>query len=168
MQETLVAQTKPHWTMILSHSPILATAAPSDPILSQYLQTDPSFFASKVKPQRLFNLFRQAGPVVSVRMNVHVGNKGQTAVVQYWYGEHADAARTTFNTLPGNLKKQKLPPFSLRTFDPCSICCSGLGSSVVPQDLVDVFSGFGTITSTSLESRGGNQRAWNCDILSTD
>lgn len=124
MQETLIIKPMPQWTMILSHSPTLASTAPSDSMLSQYLRTDPSFFTSNMTPQLLFKCFRPAGPLVSVRMNVDVGNKERTAVVQYWNERHANSARMRKNGLHKKIQRGTRPPFSLRTFDPCILHCS--------------------------------------------
>lgn len=122
MHETVVVNSVPRWTMILSHSPILASPRPPDPILSQYLQTDPSFFTPTMTPQVLFRYFRNGGPLVSVRMNVDIGNKKRVAVVEYWDEGHANTARIKKNTLHKKLRSR--PAFSLRTFDPCSLRCS--------------------------------------------
>lgn len=116
MHETVITNTVPQWTMILSHSPTLATPRPSDSILSQYLQTNSDFFTSKTTPQVLFKYFRKAGPLVSVRMNVDIGNKKRAAVVKYWNEKDANAARIKKNTLHSMLRSR--PAFSLRTFDP--------------------------------------------------
>ncbi|KAI0793062.1 hypothetical protein BC629DRAFT_343333 [Irpex lacteus] len=160
MHETMTVKSKPVWRMILSHSATLATPAPLDPILSQYLHTDPTFF-TKVKAQEIFQLFRQAGPLVSVRLNVDIGNNVKTAIVQYWYEDHANTARIKYTTM--HKKKKQRPPFSLRTFDPCglhcSVSCIHVSHRAFPDKYLSFFQG--------VQSFGHSQSSGGCLFPST-
>ncbi len=107
--------------MTLSHSPTLTSDTTSIPILPQYLQAEPGFFKD-VTAQLLFRCFRNVGPLVSVRMNVDIGDQRRTAVVEYWKEEHANSARLLKNAMHKSLKTR--PAFSLRTYDPYRLRCS--------------------------------------------
>ena len=75
--------------------------------------------------QKVFQWFRHAGPLVSVRVNVDIGFPERTCILEYWEEEDAQYARTHCHTLHSSLKGMQ--PFTLRTFNPatllCSVCC---------------------------------------------
>lgn len=111
------------WTIRLSHSPTLEKATPSRRLLPQYTQCDSDIFFKDGLPMEIvFKWFRTAGPIVSIRKEVNLGQSPHTLVVEYWHEDHANFARMMSNALHKNLKKR--PAFTLRTYDPWSIRCT--------------------------------------------
>lgn len=91
-------------------------------LFPQYVKADPGFFTKAVAAQTAFAWFRNAGPLAYVRTDVDIGDEQRTIVVEYFEEEHARFARNKTNALCKALKKR--PKFTLRTYDPCTLCCS--------------------------------------------
>ncbi|KAI0811186.1 hypothetical protein BC629DRAFT_1037396 [Irpex lacteus] len=150
----LVKTAYPIWILMLSHSP--TAEEDSDMVFDrpfpQYMKMEPdSCLGDAFDMRSAFRCLRTAGPLVSVRVDVDVGEQQRTIVVQYFKEEHANFARQMGNALHKRLRQCK---FTLQSFDPCSLHCSGFGPDFVLKDLVDTFSQFSDISSATLKQAG--------------
>ncbi|KAI0698131.1 hypothetical protein BC835DRAFT_691327 [Cytidiella melzeri] len=142
LQGAVVANSGPPWTMVISHSPTLEPALPTHRIFPQFVKTyGTAGHIGDESPQTVFRWFRRAGPLVSVRTNVNVGYPERVIVVEYWNEDDANWARMEKNALHEGM--QHRPAFILRTYDPCSLYCAGMGAGCTDDDLVDAFIEFG-------------------------
>ncbi len=114
----------PSWTLVLSHSPTAEEDLDVvfDRPFPQYMKMEPdSCLGDAFDMRSAFRCFRTAGPLVSVRVDVDVGEPQRTIVVQYFKEEHANFARERGNALHRSLRQCK---FTLQSFDPCNLHCS--------------------------------------------
>lgn len=120
------------WTLKLSHTSTLDSAIPDEPLCRQYIKGDTSLIQIEdITSQDIFTWFRAAGPLVYAKDNVHVGQRYQTWVVQYWYEKDADFARQNYKRFHYKFKVHD--SLSLRTFSPYSIVCR-VSQSVASAD----------------------------------
>lgn len=114
----------PPFILNLSHSPLLQSATPTHRLLPQFVHTDMGNHpVLDFTAQQAFQYFRQAGPLVSVHVDVDVGRGRRTCVVEYWHEEHANHARLNARMLQADTEEppKVLPFFCLRTYDPCNL-----------------------------------------------
>ncbi|KAI0094094.1 hypothetical protein BDY19DRAFT_920801 [Irpex rosettiformis] len=143
------AYLNPPVTMVLSHSPTLEEAMPSNRLFPQYVKADPDFFLGEpVTAQLAFRYFRNAGPIASLRVDVDIGDQQRTVTIEYFKEEHAKKARQRKNNLHSKLRSR--PKFTLTTYDPCSLHCSGFGPTFLHKNFVDTFVEFGDICGYSV------------------
>lgn len=110
------------WTLKLSHTSTLDSAIPDEPLCRQYVKGDTSLIQIEdITSQDIFTWFREAGPLVYAKENVHVAQRYPTWVVQYWYEEDADFARQNYKRF--HYKFRVHDSLSLCTFSPYSIVC---------------------------------------------
>lgn len=113
----------PPWVLVFSHTESLDSVLPKNPLCAQFVKGPTGIHALQVSSaQRIFQLFRSVGPLVSVRTSVDTGYPQRTCVVQYWNVQDADYARTTSLAFPEIV--YTMGPFTLRTFTQYSILCS--------------------------------------------
>lgn len=125
LQDTCVPGVNPPLKISLSHSPTLASSLPQDRLLCQFVQmpTNPGHpVLHGASPQNLFEIFRNAGPLVAVRVGVDVGYPQPVCTVEYWKEEHANHARQAMRTIHESTRQS--PQFMLRTFNPCKLYCT--------------------------------------------
>ena len=127
------------WTLILSHSPLLEPPLPKVPILP--LCVRPALGGGgigraweDVDAQMVFTWFRNAGPLLSVRMNVDLGYEAPSCVLEYWKEEHAQMARQFGRDI--HTGAQSMTDFILRVFDPWNLYCAvSSGRLVLPLNI---------------------------------
>lgn len=113
------------WTLVLSHNSNFDPPCPpheTQPLFVWSFRKLPHPLMGKTTEQQLFNLFRNAGPLVSVNVGVELGMSHPTAVLQFWHPEHAAFAKDIGSQLHQSLLK--LDSFILRNFDPCTLHCT--------------------------------------------
>ncbi|KAI0088645.1 hypothetical protein BDY19DRAFT_178260 [Irpex rosettiformis] len=138
----------------LSHSPTMENPVPPRCPFPQYVlcESEEIFLNKNIDLEVIFRWFRTAGPLISVRIISDIGPYGRAVQLLYWTEEHANLARLKANSL--HKKLQSRPTFSLRTYDPFSIRCTGFGPEFTHKDLVEGFSEYGKIRSSTLENTG--------------
>ncbi|EKM49851.1 uncharacterized protein PHACADRAFT_214367 [Phanerochaete carnosa HHB-10118-sp] len=92
----------------------------------------------------LFSIFRRAGPLVSLRLDVDIGRDAPVCVVRYWSLDHADAAAPGV-TAALRERFQLSGIVSLKSYDPCTILITNLDSGLEANDIHGLFNKFGTI-----------------------
>lgn len=124
LQDALVPGVSPPWRLSLTYSSELKSSLPQERLFPQFIKSavTPHPALDDANPQTLFRIFRNAGPLVSVRVGVNVGYPQPSAVVEYWNEEHANYARKQKQSLHETTRDS--PPFLLRTFDPCNLYCA--------------------------------------------
>lgn len=126
LQGAVMPGVNPPWTVSLSHSPNLESPEPRPyaRLFPQFIKsaTTPHPLLHGANPQTIFRWFRNAGPLVSVSMDVDVGHPERTTVIEYWDPEHANFARREKQAVHEDLSGS--PAFTLRTFDPCNLYCA--------------------------------------------
>ena len=128
LQDTIVPDISPPARLRLSHSPNHDPPYPTVRILRQFARSaatpHPLLYSSSI--QTLFRWFRSAGPLVSIAKDVDIGYPETVISLEYWYGEHANAARIRENQVHSELSSS--PEFTLRTYDPCNLYCAVSGT----------------------------------------
>lgn len=123
LQDTEIHEVQPAYKLKLSHSPSLLSSAPPHPLFPQYVKSKTSNHPILAcTPQKLFEWFRYAGPLVYLRVNVNVGFPEPTVMLEYWDEVHAAYSHKNCRLLHPMLKNMK--PFALRTIVPTNILCS--------------------------------------------
>lgn len=123
LQDAVVPAVTPIWRLSLSHSPDLVNVLPHwhEPLFPQFIKNvnTPYPLLHEASPQTLFKVFRDAGPLVSIRVGEDVGYAQSATVIEFWDDKHANVARNKNPALQENI-----PPFTLRTFNPCKLYCA--------------------------------------------
>lgn len=123
LQGTAIPGLDPPASLVLSHSPTLARPSPLDRLFPQFISVDkPDHPILSANASDIFRWFRKAGPLVSVDVRVNIGREHLASVVEYWEEGHADVARLNRRILHTDL--ERMPPFTLRTYDPCNLYCA--------------------------------------------
>lgn len=125
MQGLILADGGQAWTLRVSHSASLASPTPkeSERILPQFVKSSTRRFLGSQNAQAAFALFRKAGPLVSVRVNVEAVDKHPTCVVEYWNEDHARAAQNKV-LMPINTNTQPNNSATLQAYSPYDLFCS--------------------------------------------
>ena len=123
LQGLPVPGVEPPWHLSLSHSATLESPFPEKPLCAQFVKSiqgvHPLYSATA---QEIFRWFRNAGPLVFVRVNVDVGYPQKTCLMEYWKEEDAQFAMENTRILHSGLKNK--PAFNLRTITLWSVLCT--------------------------------------------
>lgn len=123
LQNIEIPGVEPPYSLQLSHSPQIAPSVPSKPLFPQYVKSKILNHPIQLcTPQKLFQWFRHAGPLVYVRVGVDLGFAERTCIFEYWDDVHAAYAQTHCRSLHTSLRGMK--PFFLRIIVPTNLTCS--------------------------------------------
>lgn len=125
LQGATVPGVVPAVQLRLSHSLTYEDPYPKTRIFRQFVKTSttgPHPVLHGASVQTLFQWFRNAGPLVSVKTGVNIGYPEPVISLEYWDGQYANRARTLKNKIHSNLENS--PEFVLRTYDPCKLYCA--------------------------------------------
>ena len=86
--------------------------------MPQFMKSNKNHVLQSQSAQALFGLFREAGPIVSIRRKVNLGLTHPTVVVEYWQKKPAMRAQGTL------LRQSGTQPATLHFFDPCALFCA--------------------------------------------
>lgn len=119
----------PPWSLVLSHSPTLESALPTCRRWPQRVVPDllpGQMWPGAITSQAIFRWFRSVGPLVSVRINMSMGNSQNATVIEYWNKAHSDIAGAAPNLVHSAILYSipRIPRLTLRFFDPCTVRCS--------------------------------------------
>ena len=82
----------------------------------QFIKCEPGHPLLGMDAQGLFSLFRVAGPLVAVQMEVEVGHPNPVPVLQYWDAAHAHAAVSLLAFICA--EQSESPPALLQSYNP--------------------------------------------------
>ncbi|KAI0793063.1 hypothetical protein BC629DRAFT_1508739 [Irpex lacteus] len=170
LQGETVDGVDPPWALALSHSPTLESVLPTgrrwpQRVIPNVLPGDT--WPGMTTAQTIFRWFRSVGPLVSVRMNMAMGNSQNATVIEYWNKAHSDIAGAAPNLVHSAMLDSvpRVPRLTLRFFDLCSVRCSGAlfsfgqtgkeGSYATSRrELMEKLASFGEITRVHFSKLG--------------